>query len=499
MSAGINDNDRHIFPRWRSFRATSELGELTLPATIFNIDTAELDVSLAKGVANWEGNPSLWRGLDLLGTAIVAGRLESFSVLVADIKANPLAPKIARDVLERTQNPHPVQLNLPEYDQIPDLAAQREIREHRFNLASSPKDPIEWVELARSFTIAGVNQKAERAIRAALQLAPDNRFVLRSAARFFIHVGDAERAHALLSRSPLIKSDPWLLASEIAIADSMGKTSRFSRFARTKVQMDIRPSELTELASALGSLEAESGNHRIARRFLRQALVEANENSVAQIRWLNRSHLGESIDVSKAKPPRLHEANAWASFYNGEFEIARDESLSWLRDQPFASAPASLTSYILADILRDYSTGKLITKAALRSNPDDPTLLNNLAVCLMELNELPEAELVLSRLKIETPDKKSDAVYKATFGMLAFRKGDVAEGRRLYLEAIQAAKEIGAHKTAARAAIHLAIEELIANTSASGEAIERLREFRDQEADREIYPLLDRLKEIISS
>jgi uncharacterized protein HemY len=151
--------------------------------------------------------------------------------------------------------------------------------------------------------IAGLNDKASRAIAAALQLAPSNRFVLRSAARFFLHSGGKERALALLSNAPTIRHDPWILASEIAIADSLGKSSKHSRLAREKIGMDIAPAELTELASALGSLEAESGNHRNARRFLRQALLGANENSVAQIGWLNRSHLGEWGDVSRSPPP----------------------------------------------------------------------------------------------------------------------------------------------------------------------------------------------------
>jgi tetratricopeptide (TPR) repeat protein len=497
MSAGIDENDRHIFPRWRSFRATSDLGELTSPAIGHDNDTTDLDVSLAKGIASWEGDPSLWRGLDLLGSAIVAGRLDNFSALIASIKSNPLAPRISRDLLERTRTPQAVQLDLPDYEQIPNLVAQREIGKRRSQLALVPRDPIEWVELARFYTIAGVNNKAKKAILAALQLAPHNRFVLRSAARFFIHVGDKDEAHNLLSKASTIKEDPWLLASEIAIADSMGKTSRFSRIARKKIDADVPPSELTELASALGSLEADSGNHRIARRFLRQALVKANENSIAQIQWLNRARLGEAIDVSEANPPLLHEANAWSYYYKGDFTAARDESLCWLRDQPFASAPASLSSYILAELLADYPTGKAITSAALRSNPADSTLLNNLAVCLIELGELPEAEEILSRLEMEVNDKKVNAVYKATFGKLAFRKGDIERGRLLYLEAIQEAKDSNIKATAARAAIHLATEEVIADTPLIGEAIQRLKEYKEYESTNEIASLLDRMNELL--
>ena len=486
MSLGYHEGDRHIFPRWRSFEATSELGELARPAVELEIDTAELDISLARGVAGWQGSPSLWRGLDLLGTAVVAGRLDEFAALVAEVKSNPLTPAIAREFLERTQAAKAVQLQLPGCDTLPGRTTQQEIHTHRHHLANSPRDAIEWMELARSYTIAGLNEKAGKAVLAALQLAPNNRFVLRSAARFFIHVGEKEIAHRLLSGSGIIKQDPWIMASEIAVADSIGKTSRLSRVAREKMESDVPPSELTELAPALGSLEADSGNHRVARRFLRRALDGANENSIAQIRWLNRSRLNrtaseDAVDVSRANPPLLHEANAWAAFYRGDFDVAREESFCWLNDQPFASAPAVLNSYIASSIFLDFEAGRDVARNALRSNPDDPLLLNNLAVCLMEVGDIPGAEAALSRLTAQARSGTADATYGATSGMLAFRKGNTEDGRRLYLNAIEKAKSTGDKGTAARAAYHLVFEELIAHTPYVDEAIKRLKDFDEQE------------------
>jgi len=502
MSAGYHDRDRHIFPRWRSFAATSELGELAQPAVEIKNDTSELDISLAKGIAGWEGSSSLWRGLDLLGTAVVAGRLEEFSALVAEIKSNPLTPKITREFLERTHGDKSVQLQLPGCDAISWQASRHEIRAHRLHLASAPRDPIEWMELARSYTIAGLNDKAAKAVLAALQLAPDNRFVLRSAARFFIHIGEKDIAHGLMSRSRLITHDPWIMASEIAIADSMGKTSRISKIAREKMEADVAPSELTELASALGSVEADGGNHRIARRFLRRALDGANENSIAQIRWLNRSRLNRSdsedaVDVSRANPPLLHEANAWAAFHKGEFDIARKESLCWLRDQPFASAPAVLNSYIASALFLDFEAGKETALESLRSNPDDPMLVNNLAVCLMEIGDLAAAETYLSRLSVEGRSGVMEATYKATYGMLEFRKGNIEEGRRLYQEAIEKAKNSSDKGTAARAAFHLAFEELVAHTTHVDEAIKRLKEFEGQDDFVERARFFERVNELM--
>jgi tetratricopeptide (TPR) repeat protein len=472
MSAEFFEKTRHIFPRWRSFESTVGLGELTWPPTQEEPDSSGLDVSLANGIVEWEADPSLWKSLDLLGTATIADRLEDFAGLVAEVRNNPLTPEGARAFFRESQKP--VRLELREGSQLTDESLRSEVKLHRRNVAATPHDPIEWVELARAFTIAGQNEKARRAISAALQLAPDNRFVLRSAARFFIHVGEPEIAQALLSNAPPLKKDPWLMASEIAIADSLGKSSRHIRTAREKIESDAPASELTELTAALGSLEAESGNYRIARKLLRRSLEQANENSVAQIRWLNRNHLNDTVDASDARPPLLHEANANANFYRCDFEAARDEALRWLEDQPFASAPAVLSSYILADVFMDWESGRRVAERGLVSNQDDTGLLNNLAVCLMELGEITEAEEVVSRLRAAERGAKSSAIHKATYGMLEFRKGDPDSGRRLYLEAIEDAKNEGSRPTAARAAFHLAIEELIAGTDQSEPAVKRI-------------------------
>ncbi len=491
MSVIFNENARHVFPRWRSFEATAKLGELTHPSREAQQSTAELDVSLAMGVAEWELDPSLWKGLDLLGTAAVAGKLENFRDLIEQVKKNPLAPRPAREFLDQYLQPetHEESGCKPPKSH----AGQIEIRRHRSRLSSSPSDPVEWVDLARSYTIAGSNEKARKAILASLQLAPNNRFVLRSAARFFIHVGETDLALSLLTQARNIKADPWLLASQIAISDSMAKPPKFFKVAKEKLEADVPASEISELAAALGSLEAESGNHRIARKFLRRSLERANENSVAQVRWLNRSILDEGVDVSHAKPPLLHEANAKASFYKGDFEEARNEALCWLEDQPFASAPAALSSYIFADVFCDFENGKKIAERGLISNQDDAGLLNNLAVCLMELGDLEKAESVISRLKAVERGGRSEAVHRATYGMLAFRKGDVEAGRKLYREAIEWARGVGAKPVAARAAFHLAIEELLARTDQADAAVSRILGLDKSEEFVESTRLLERV------
>jgi tetratricopeptide (TPR) repeat protein len=268
MSVEFFEKARHIFPRWRSFQSTASLGELTWSPVQEEFNTSELDISLANAIVEWKADPSLWKGLDLLGTATIANRLDDFAGLVAEVRNNPLTPGAARAFFGKSHEPAPLESG--ECSQLSGEALRGEVKLHRHKVASMPHDSVEWVELARAFTIAGQNEKARKAILAALQLAPNNRFVLRSAARFFIHLGNPDTAQALLGSAQSISQDPWLMASEIAIADSLGKSSKHIRAAREKFGDDVPASELTELAAALGTLEAESGSHRIARRFLRR-------------------------------------------------------------------------------------------------------------------------------------------------------------------------------------------------------------------------------------
>jgi tetratricopeptide (TPR) repeat protein len=287
------------------------------------------------------------------------------------------------------------------------------------------------------------------------------------------------------------------MASEIAIADFLGAKSKLPKIARLALERGMPPSDATELASALGSLEAAHGSDRAARRLLRQAVKGANENSVAQIRWLNRAHLGEAVDVSSAKPPLLHEANAWALYYKGEFKSALDESLSWLTDQPFSSAPAILSSFILEDLMWEFEAAREIAVAGLKSNPSDSMLLNNLAVCLMELGRIGEAEAVLGHLRAEDRTSNSENTFRATFGMLEFRKGNVNEGRKLYDQAIERASALGDKADAVRALFHLLFEEIRSETDKVQDTLNRLTKMEDRNEVVETPRHLMRMRQLL--
>ncbi len=84
-------------------------------------------------------------------------------------------------------------------------------------------DALAWLDLAFYQTMENHVDKAKRSMLVAMQLAPENRFVLRCASRFFLHLNDPDHARDILIRSEGIKTDPWLMAAEISMSAIAGK------------------------------------------------------------------------------------------------------------------------------------------------------------------------------------------------------------------------------------------------------------------------------------
>jgi tetratricopeptide (TPR) repeat protein len=427
------------------------------------------DVQLHSTFRDWKETPSLWNALDLINGALVGGQLSDAREAVEQVLTDENTPEIARELVRTLVNA----AGQPE-DELNDLdtvdRSQQDVRFSRSRLSEHPRDAIEWVRLSRAYTILGVTEKARRAIQIALSLAPNNRYVLRSGARLYVHQGDFDRAQKLLFRPANEGHDPWLLAAEIAVCSTMGRSSNLAKLGQRKLVDDVPPHDLTELAAAVGTLETSSGNLRSARKHLNQALVGANENSVAQINWISRNRFGEPIDTSEANPPRLYEAHAWQRFQEGHWNEASDNAERWLLDQPFSSHPGLLFSYIQSDMLGRHLVAENTLRFALLANPNDMMLKNNLAYALINQGKLREAQVLLGGINLSSAVGVQKLIV-ATVGLLKFRQGDVDEGRSLYLLAVQEAREMGDDVRAARALLYLAREEVTAKSATAQETV----------------------------
>ena len=288
------------------------------------------------------------------------------------------------------------------------------------------------MDLALSYVAVGLHAKAARAVRVALDLAPASRFVLRAAARFFVHRDDFEQAHDVLRRAPSVFDDPWLLAGEIAVASTADRTSRLIKPGRAMLKSgDFSSNHLAELASAIATIDLAAGKSKSAKKFFERSLVDPTENSVAQGEWASRRIGGIYVDEVNLGRPFTFEARAHKYESEGKWKNAIDESHSWLRDQPFSSRPALLGSYLASAIAEDYETAVIFAKAGLKANRNEFMLLNNLAFAEAQLNKVSDASKTLRAAENLRSDQTDETIFTATSGLVAYRAGDPERGNLL--------------------------------------------------------------------
>lgn len=463
-----------MIPRWRDFRTTAETGELdgqpsTAPLAIDSRGYFE------QKLASWEQDRSTERAADLVTSALVLGRhseaAEAARLLLAPERDVTAALKVVADLVLSPEDRagRIVVPELKDADIEADVVRLR-VRALRSQLRDAPRNALLWVDLSRAYSMLGQRDQSIRAMERALRLVRSNRFILRSAARLFVHVDEPNRAHRLLTEADRTREDPWLLAAEIAVAAVADRRPVFVRQGRQLLEGGRFPSLHTaELASAIATLEMTAGDVKKARRLFRESLVDPTDNSLAQAGWAATKMSGVEVARELLSKPRSFEARALQHYREGQWLPAIRQCENWLFDEPFSSRPAALGSYLAGVAEQDYRSSEEFARRGLRANPGDPMLLNNLVVALANQGRVDDAVQQFRDIR-EAPDEIR-ATLLATEGLLSFRKGDSAEGRRLYLEAIEQTRHQGNRRTEALAAVHLAREELLAGTATAVESV----------------------------
>lgn len=446
MTVFRGDENRTMIPRWRAWKITRQSNEI-LPLTRRGegaltssglSDAGRLD-EMERRAASFVANPGVHSAADLVGTALSLDLTEHESVANAAnlLCDHPDAPVNSRRMAERV-------LGIDGRDTAGDEAQPGAIDIHevharaarlRMRTRREPSNAICWADLAHAQTTSGSSSAAVKSMRVALALAPTNRFILRAAARLHLHRDDFGQAHDLLARSPRRLHDPWILAAEIATANLAKLPIMNVRAGRQMLESGFEPVHISELASALATLELQAGNVKKAKKFLKQALEKPTENAVAQAEWSAARGL-DIVEPEQLKISRGYEARALHARRTGNFHEAMRSGLLWLEDQPFAVDPATFTSYIAALLLEDYDTAIAACELGRIANPDEPILINNLAYSLACSGQ-PEKALEVINKYSDRLSPREFATMTATRGLIAYRLGDLHKGRQLYEQAIR--------------------------------------------------------------
>ncbi len=481
--------DRAVVPRWRPTARVAAAGELAMPNKPTKPEDFKISDEMRERLEAWRRSNDVITAAELVETAIVEGlegesERAARSLMRQDSGATPLVQKQATLLLGRLGlQPTAIQTGV-------------EIRSLRQHVYRFPEDAFSWADLALGFVTTGKKDAARRAMTVALQLAPMDRHILRCAARMYLHLDDPEHAHDLLKRNAATKSDPWLVAGEIALSSSAGRKPQYLKIGNSMLEDgDFQPLHVSELASAIGTVHLRDGNRK-ARRLFRRSLLNPTGNSLAQAEWAN-PHLGGEI-VSPQQidhVPDSGEARAFHAYWRGEFEGLLSVCQPWMTEEPFSSRPYSVCSSV-AITLGNVDLAYELSARGLDLEPESPLFRNHLAYALIEKGEYVRASQMLGEARRKNLDGLQAGYLLATTGMLAMRLGDVEDGIASYKSAIAAFKRQGNRASEASATAFLALEAARAESPLAAQFIKEAAELsKDLRYAPEIEIVLGRAKQ----
>lgn len=460
MINSSHGRERQVLPRWRSVKDATAVGEMNAARKEFpnahwltTVERAngQIDAAFRKSRELWQRTVDLAAAEELLTAALTTHCEDDPEVLAAATKVAraPQTRGAMRAYAER------IIRGLQE-DQAVALPRQRAavitgIRERKHLLRINPRDGLLVAETALLHANIGQQRKARELLERAIRTAPNSRYVLRAAVRFFCHDGDPERALETIRKSRRLYFDPWLRSAELATGSLLGESPRDWRKAKAMVDGgEFSNHAISELAAQLGTIELSAGSKRQALRILRKGAQCPTENAVAQIEHVGRETAIFTPEELIADLSTSHEATAHAAYWKFEWDKALSACERWFEIEPFSTRPAIFASFIASVRSTSLERGLALGLSALEANPGEPTLLNNVAVIHAYRGELEEARSVLAKVKIGV-DSDSKATNLATSGLISIRSGDIECGVQEYTNAVALALKDKRHVTALRA------------------------------------------------
>jgi len=464
MGVLYKTDSRNLLPRWRNVESelASTKGLITTHAATIKSNlgpTVQLD--------DWKDSKSLPNAADLLTSAKVLGlqaeHTDAAEYIISHASPTSLIYNVAKQSLDIED------LSI-QFKPVPSLEVKhgRKIAYYRALLRQGPINPIAWVELGRHYIALGENVKAKSAIQSALSIDRNSRFIVRSAARYYHHAGDPDEGLRVLHRSDRVKYDPWIMASEIAFASMLDRQTRLAKNGLQLIE-DKRFEffEVTELASALATLEMKNGKSKNAKRLVSLSLEMPNDNSFAQAMWYREQFAIPSWKFENMTIQSAWEGTAQLEYQNANFSEALVLLEQWQQDEPYSSRPLLLKSYILGSILGEVEQSAELLEKEFHMHSTNWKVLNNLLYYKLLSGTSKNLEKNVYQLKraVKGLSRDESIATKATLGLYMFRSGHIATGRDLYRQAISGIEKGGNVYGKAVAVANYVREELLANES----------------------------------
>ncbi len=456
-------NDRKTLPRlWLPGQAPPK------EVSSCNIGSPDTEITESHAIRaahlseEWKRTPSFENAISLVEAAsCLSEKLIAYSAAEQILKT-PSAKTLAKRLAASVYNAHHSK-SLPFQSISPPIGLRAGVAHTRKRLHESPRNPHLWCELGRLHTFLGNTSSAKQAFETAIHLAPNDRFALRSFARFAAHAptsrNDADAGQEALwhlRRAERLRFDPWIQATEIALSDLLHEVPTSIRFGQRsltdKKQDDF---SLSEVASALGTFEIVHGSKKKAERLIATSLSDPTANALAQAAWLSSQ---EKVKVN-AKFEMLgitavNEAAAYEAVKQEKWEKAIEHIARWQMEEPFSVNAAAQGSFLAVSTTFDSQKAISFCSEGLKTNHSSKVLLNNLTVAYGLDGNISEARKTFDQLVKHNPKWEAEVTTCATGGLLGLLEGDVSGAERLYCKAIDRADETGEANLRFRARAH---------------------------------------------
>lgn len=476
--------ERRLVPRWRSSETAARSTEFVSlkrpPVVRARPDDRAIDAMLA-----FEREPSVGSAAEVLSASVFAGSAADAAAAAQFVIDNTeIAPHSLVELARVAAGPS---------DEVDARAAlpMSSVARTRALLRISPTSAALWSDMARHYASQGNARQASRCMTTALALAPNHRWMLRTAARFFVHQKKSATAHKLLANHPRTRSDPWLMAAELACAQVAGRPPKFWRQANDILRFDrFSPVHVSELATAVGMMELESGERKKARKLVHRGLTDPTENALAQVCWATEQrHLDESPNIGElVKSTRdAYEADFKLNVQKGELLAALESGRQWKEDEPFSARPMAEMAFVSSLLdAHDLTIEMADQVQRLDGAVDDNVELNRMFAVLSSNRLSPtadgtEIERAKQRLMhlIERSEQRSYHAL-ANLGLWHYRFGAPMQGREIYRLAIDAARKLHNTEAAAFAAAFAAREAVLAGQPESAEDLALARSLSEK-------------------
>lgn len=448
------DKRRNI-PRWRSYERTKSLKELSLVGkSLTRADEININAtsSLFDEKNAWEKNKNIITAGNLMSSAFVLNIQSEFKDVAQFIleekksKSSPLYALANKILLDKPQRQDSIEEKKTNLDDLEKKFGE-DIKNIRVYVRQEPRNAIAWMELGRLYSLIRKVDEAKRCVVTSLNLEKNNRYIVRSASRFFHHFDkDPERALSVIRRSDFLKVDPWLISAEVAFSSILDRHSKLAKIGVDYLNSNITDFfSITELASSIGTLEYMNGKEKKAKQYFDQSLQSPNDNSLAQTGWIMDENAIIQKKLLTIDIPFAFEAKAKIAYDQNKFDESYKHALCWLYDEPFSTRPVRLSSYIAGVFLNKINKSVEILKWGLNINPDDTGLLNDLIYFLIQDGKVEQGINLFMKNYQKFLNSHNEEVPKlihvATAGLIFYKQGLNDEGEKLYLKAIAQAQK----------------------------------------------------------